>query len=870
MTVIDTHNRALMRDRATLRAQNHSAAETEAPAIPALPPTDPFLTVVKGRSAHDVNPHLWAWQAEAIDAWHAADCRGVVEAVTGAGKTMLGLTAVFEAFRLGVKSLVLVPTAELQNQWQSRLHATIPEAVVGTLGNGRHDSFADCDVLVAIINSAARRELLADHHSGLLVADECHRYAAPTFVKALSVRFTYRLGLTATYSRPDSAETSQLDPYFGGVIYGLWYDRALADGVIAPFDIALVGVPLSPHERQDYDDYTSTISKVGRGLRHRLRLVDAPIEVLMRAAQKLAGRKNDQSPECIMARRYLDAVSRRLGLLANAHEKLVLLQGLTGVIDKSAGTLVFAETIDTSTRAGDLLAENEIAVEVISSASSPQERRGALQRFAAGHARALCAPRILDEGIDVPEADLAVIISGTRQKRQTIQRLGRVIRRKPHGGKGRLVFVYAQDTTEDPAAGRSDPFETIIPFADRVESFGLSQLGELIRFLMPEADQTVDSASSAVATSSSPESAPSTPAPPAGHRGRTEAPATDDSENEAIVLRLGPHDDDSHSEPPERLVDVSITDDPVRQYLISIGETPLLSTEEEVDLAKKIEAGLYAQHLWEVGRYSTRRERHDLEEIAAEGAAAHDHFARANLRLVVNIAKKYNGFARKLDFLDLIQEGNLGLERAVQKFDYTKGHKFSTYATWWIRQSITRAMADDDRTVRIPVHVVEQIQSHKKCGAGIRCDHNVVRIDQAAAVQPRSLDRMLDGDRLVGMFADSMSIVDEQTLMSEHIVPHPEVGVLRDEARVLVNRVVDAVLVKRDADIIRRRFGWRGEPQTLDTIGKAHGVTRERIRQIEKKALASLSTALHGARTSSQPTVEGARSRRPLTSKGTS
>lgn len=860
MTTIDAQSSAPLRDRSALRAV-HAAVlsdSTDAVAPPPPPRIDPFLTVVKNRSARDVNPGLWEWQAEALDAWHAADCRGVIEAVTGAGKTMLGLTALFEALRLGVKTLVLVPTAELQNQWLSRIHDTVPEAVVGTLGNGRHDSLTECDVVIAIINSAARHDLLEDHQSGLLIADECHRYAAPTFVKALSDRFAYRLGLTATYTRPDHAEESRLDPYFGGVMYRLWYDRALSDGVIAPFDIVLVGIPLSPEERSDYDNFTSIMSKVSRGLRVRLNLTEAPLDQFMRAAQRLAGRRNDQSPECIMARRYLDAVSRRLALLANAQEKLNLLGHLTRVIERSAGTLVFAETIDTSTRAGETLTQHGHVVDVVSSASNASERRGALQRFAAGYSGVLCAPRILDEGIDVPEADLAIVISGTRQKRQSIQRLGRVIRRKKDGGKGRFVFVYAADTVEDPVAGKRDPLEDILPFADRTDTFSHLQTRELVQFLLP----TEDDVRGVAHVVGEPDPSAGTPLvidehsatqdPASGGSSRREAPTPQPgmphedcgSSSGSIVLRMNPTEEEDADSPPEFLGDVAFSPDPVKQYLREIGATQLLTAEEEVELAQRIEVGLYAQHVWGQGQFTSRRERHDLEGLIREGKEAYDHFARANLRLVVNIAAKYKAFAKKLDFLDLIQEGNLGLARAIQKFDYTKGMKFSTYATWWIRQHITRSMADDDRTVRVPVHVVEQITGHRKCEQDVTCDHNLALVTSAERVQPRSLDQMLDADRYIGYFDGRISIVDSHTANSDFVVVHPEETLLQSDMRSLVNTAIDESLDERSADIIRRRHGWFGEGETLDAIGKTHGVTRERIRQLEKLAVGALTPVL--------------------------
>src|SRR5699024_10392724 len=174
------------------------------------------------------------------------------------------------AFRQGIKVLVLVPTAELQSQWQRRLMETLPQADVGTLGNGRRDSLGACDILVAIITSATRAELLKEHSDGLLIADECHRYAAKSFSKALRSDFRYRLGLTATYQRPDKANTAVLDPYFGGVVFQMWYERALRDGVSAEFDIAFVGIGLTDSERGEYQIASCAISKLGLSLQSKL------------------------------------------------------------------------------------------------------------------------------------------------------------------------------------------------------------------------------------------------------------------------------------------------------------------------------------------------------------------------------------------------------------------------------------------------------------------------------------------------------------------------------------------------------------------------------------------------------------------------
>lgn len=809
------------------------AGEVVDAAQAAKPVEDEFLRILRSRPVSEVNPHLWRWQQEALDTWRRSDARGVIEAVTGAGKTMLGITAAFEAFKNGIKTLVLVPTAELQSQWQRRLSETIPQALIGTLGNGRHDSLADCDILVSIINSAARRTLLAEHQQGLIIADECHRYAAPTFVKALSNRFEYRLGLTATYSRPDQAHSAELDPYFGGVVFRLWYDRALEDKVIAPFHLAFVGVSLTPIERSEYDKVTQTITKVGRALSVRLNLQSARGNVFFKKIQQLAGRENDHSPEAIMARRYMDAVARRQRVLSNSVAKQNLLTELAPVIRKSAGTLVFSETIDTSSAAGQTLSRAGIRTEVISSESKPLERRGALQRFALGNAKVLCAPRILDEGIDVPEADLAIVVSSSRQSRQIVQRLGRVIRRKQDDGPGKYVHLYAMNTIEDLKHGKADHLEPILEPAARTGHFHEHQVRDLRRFLLVEPAGPSDPPPGTTGTDvDSTEAAEGAPAP--------ETPPSTDAE---IVLRIEIGEDGDNSL-PERLQGTPIPEDPVRQYLEEIGEPGLLSAEEEIELAKMIEAGLYAQHVLETQRFSTRSEVRALEWVVRDGIRARERFIACNLRLVVSIAKRFSNPSLKLDFLDIIQEGNLGLVRAVEKFDFRQGNRFSTYATWWIRQAITRAIADTARTIRLPVHVVEKINTWRKDPEQNK--ELSEKVERILRLEPISLERFFEHDAFKGMFNDRRSLLDEYTLHSELVLQGPELAVLEHECRAAVQDLV-FLLPARDSEIIRRRHGWyTDEPETLDAIGQRFGVTRERIRQIEKKAMTALSMFVEG------------------------
>ncbi|WP_438947140.1 RNA polymerase sigma factor [Varibaculum vaginae] len=305
-------------------------------------------------------------------------------------------------------------------------------------------------------------------------------------------------------------------------------------------------------------------------------------------------------------------------------------------------------------------------------------------------------------------------------------------------------------------------------------------------------------------------------------------------------------DSDETDEPAQRVTVAGATADPVKDYLKQIGKVALLNAAEEVDLARRIEAGLYAQHKLETESENlTSKMRRDLHSLAIDGQHAKNHLLEANLRLVVSLAKRYTG--RGMLFLDLIQEGNLGLIRAVEKFDYTKGYKFSTYATWWIRQAITRAMADQARTIRIPVHMVEVINKLARVQRQMLQDlgreptpeelakeldmtpEKVVEV-QKYGREPISLHTPLgeDGDSEFG------DLIED----SEAVVPADAVSftLLQEQLRSVLD-----TLSEREAGVVSMRFGLGdGQAKTLDEIGKVYGVTRERIRQIESKTMSKL------------------------------
>jgi RNA polymerase primary sigma factor len=314
-----------------------------------------------------------------------------------------------------------------------------------------------------------------------------------------------------------------------------------------------------------------------------------------------------------------------------------------------------------------------------------------------------------------------------------------------------------------------------------------------------------------------------------------------DVEAEEFVL----DDEDDTDEPAQQVAAAGATADPVKDYLKQIGKVALLNAEQEVELAKRIEAGLFAEEKLNSGDKLTPKLRRELEIIAEDGKRAKNHLLEANLRLVVSLAKRYTG--RGMLFLDLIQEGNLGLIRAVEKFDYTKGYKFSTYATWWIRQAITRAMADQARTIRIPVHMVEVInklarvqrQMLQDLGREPTPDELARELDmtpekvievQKYGREPISLHTPLgeDGDSEFG------DLIED----SEAVVPADAVSftLLQEQ----LHSVLDT-LSEREAGVVSMRFGLTdGQPKTLDEIGKVYGVTRERIRQIESKTMSKL------------------------------
>ncbi|ATO13232.1 DNA repair helicase [Micromonospora sp. WMMA2032] len=441
-----------------------AAASWHGGAVPAaVPPALPRCYVGK-------EPR--AWQIEALAAWRAHNRQGVVEAVTGTGKTTVGVLAAAAAVDAGERVLVLVPSRELLDQWYDVLQRDLHGVLVGRHGDGHEDGLDDHPIVIAIVNSAARYQMLPLGAPGLLVADEVHRYGSPHFARALERGFGARLGLTATYERPDNGLIDHLEPFFGGVVADCSYDRGLADEILAPFRVAFVGVDFTPDEQKAHDEYDDRV----RSLRRRL-IVDhgcpaEPFGEFMAMVNHISAGGEGDSRAAWDARKYLNAFNKRREVLAESRNKQEALAFLAPVLATADRGLVFGQTMRGAEDAAAVLRASGVQAMEITSGMNALERKQRLAAFRDGQAKVLAAPRLLDEGIDVPQADVGVIVAGSRSKLQMIQRMGRVIRPKADGRPATFIILYVRGTAEDPDTGAHEGFvEQIIHVAQEIERF---------------------------------------------------------------------------------------------------------------------------------------------------------------------------------------------------------------------------------------------------------------------------------------------------------------------------------------------------------------------------------------------------------------
>lgn len=467
-------------------------------------------------------PPLYGWQADALGAWRGQGRRGIVEAVTGTGKSRLGIEAIADALVSGQRAAVLVPTQELQEQWATTLGGHLPKSVrIGRLGGGGQDTLRSRDVVVSIVNSARHGGLRAPD-GALLVADECHRYASPENRTALVDEFATRLGLTATLERPDRLDRHLTD-YLGAACFTMGYAQAIAEEVTAHFMVGLVGVPMSDDEASEYDRFSKRIGDLATTLIQRHRFPSKPFHQFLRAVNQAAETRGHPAER--IAQQLLNTMYARRHLLATSTSKIAAAAALAPAIKSAGGTLVFTDSIDTSEAVGAILKSQGVAIETIHSEHSREHRRSALRRFGAGRIDAVVAPKVLDEGIDVPEADLAVIVAGSSTRRQMVQRLGRVLRRKRDGRLARLAVLFLEGTVEDPACGAHAVFlGEVLAVADEYKVFSREHIVEANAFLNAFAANT-----------------PQAPARRMGEpAARTAEPPADDAVPTASVLGFGP------------------------------------------------------------------------------------------------------------------------------------------------------------------------------------------------------------------------------------------------------------------------------------------------------------------------------------------
>ncbi len=431
---------------------------------------------------------LRTWQVDAFAAWAGAGCRGVVEAVTGTGKTRLAIAAVRACLARGGRAVVLAPTLDLIDQWVRELRRLVPDARIGRLGGGRADDLHDAHVVVATPNSAAEVPLEPPAGTvGLLVADEAHRYGAPTWAEALRPAFAMRLALTATYERNDDGIADVLGPYFGPVVFGYDFAAAARDGVIAPFRVAFAGTDLDPTERESHDTHDRRARELLGALGQTAGFPRDPRRAVQFAAEVIAradgpGRVDRQ--QVALARQWLAAIRARRDVAANAAGKLDLVRSLAPALH-GRRALVFTDTVVQAELAARLLSGAGLAAEEVHGDLPGDKRRIRLAQFANGNLDVVAAPRVLDEGVDVPDADVAIVLAAFRTRRQMVQRLGRVLRRKDDGREATLVIGYAKQTREDPDQGAHRDFlGEVIDVARQVTTIdGDARPGQLAAFV---------------------------------------------------------------------------------------------------------------------------------------------------------------------------------------------------------------------------------------------------------------------------------------------------------------------------------------------------------------------------------------------------
>ena len=434
-----------------------------------------------GSPATYSGPPLRSWQQQALTAWEEHDRKGVIEAITGTGKSLVGVAAIHEVIAIGGCALVIVPTRALVAQWASTLRGCLPGVKIGQLSDGEKSDFSNSDVVVATVQSVYANPI-RPRSLMLLVADEVHRYGSEQFKKALRKEYAWRLGLSGTYERQqDDGVARYLNPYFGDVRFKYGYGEALRDKTVAPFDLAFVETPLAPRELTEYEEADKRCTDARKAL---LKEFGFPADFREFFAMVSAGAGMSE-PGYLQdtCQKYMKGFSDRKKVLASAASKLTFIEAAAKFLDPLGGTIIFSETKASAVQMA-FVAGKSVSALPIDGETKAAEREKALRDFSYGRLRVLSAPRILDEGIDVPDAEIAIIASASQTKRQMVQRMGRVIRLKPDGRQARIVILFAPGTPEDPNTGGYEAFiDEVRPFARSERQFSAENIAEFSNWL---------------------------------------------------------------------------------------------------------------------------------------------------------------------------------------------------------------------------------------------------------------------------------------------------------------------------------------------------------------------------------------------------
>lgn len=404
--------------------------------------------------------NLYQWQTLALNSWQDSSYRGVIEAVTGSGKTRLALAAMEAHLKFGYKVLIIVPYKELMNQWSEIISEYFQSYRIGYLGDGSRQSLRFVDILIGISNSVQKYRTLPPETKALIIADEVHHYGTSSAQKMLEKGYIRRLGLTASLERNDDGVDKVIKTYFGDVSYTYDYSEAIDDKVIAPFKILFVSVVMDEHEQDEYSKLSSRISKLKSSLEKKY-------PDILHALTGTYNQKINRLPYMDKdVQLYKTSTFKRSQMVVNMRSKISIVKYFKSIIKKSRGTFVFTQLTKINKEVSAILSSEKVNIVPMDGNYNIDDRHAIIRKFKDREIEAIAAPKLLDEGIDVPHADLAIITGKSNSRRQLIQRLGRVVRRKEDNGIGRIVILISKDTTEDPDLYDNEAFYEVFEGAD--------------------------------------------------------------------------------------------------------------------------------------------------------------------------------------------------------------------------------------------------------------------------------------------------------------------------------------------------------------------------------------------------------------------